>query len=49
MATSRSSSAAGSAKPAVTVLMATYNGMPWVPEQVTSILAQEGVDVTLVV
>lgn len=49
MATPRSSSAAGSAKPAVTVLMATYNGMPWVPEQVASILAQERVDVTLVV
>lgn len=35
--------------PAVTVLMATYNGMPYLPEQVQSILDQEGVDVRLVV
>lgn len=35
--------------PQVVVLLATYNGMPWLPEQVQSILAQEGVDVRLVV
>lgn len=34
-------------KPRVLVMMATYNGAPYVEEQVTSILAQDGVDVTL--
>ena len=33
----------------VVVLLATFNGMPWLPEQVQSILAQEGVDVRLIV
>lgn len=33
----------------VTVLMATYNGMKWLPEQLVSILEQEGVDLSLVV
>ena len=40
-------------RPRVTVLMATYNGMAeggaWLDEQVDSVLAQEGVDVSLVV
>lgn len=35
--------------PAVTVLLATYNGMPFLPEQVASILDQRDVDVELVV
>lgn len=35
--------------PAVSVLMATYNGRRWLPEQVDSILGQQGVDVRLVV
>jgi rhamnosyltransferase len=34
--------------PAVTVLLATHNGLRFLPEQVESILAQEGVDVSLV-
>lgn len=33
--------------PRVVVLMATYNGLPWIDEQVDSILAQQGVDVHL--
>lgn len=33
--------------PEVAVLMATYNGLQWISEQVTSILAQEEVNVTL--
>jgi len=36
-------------RPRVAVLLATYNGMPYVPEQVESILAQDGVDVRIVV
>ena len=36
-------------KPRVTVLLAAYNGMSWVEEQVKTILAQQGVDVSLVV
>ena len=40
-------------RPRVTVLMATYNGMAeagaWLDEQVDSVLAQAGVDVSLVV
>ena len=39
----------GSSRPAVAVLLAAYNGLSWLPQQVTSILAQEGVDVTLFV
>lgn len=31
-------------RPRVVVLMATYNGMPWIDEQVDSLLAQQGVD-----
>lgn len=34
--------------PRVTVLMATWNGLAWLPEQVDSILSQRGVDVRLV-
>lgn len=34
--------------PRVTVLLATYNGRRWLPEQVATILDQRGVDVTLV-
>src|SRR4051812_47789606 len=34
--------------PRVTVLMATWNGLAWLPEQVDSILSQHGVDVRLV-
>lgn len=37
------------ATPAITVLMATYNGRQWLPDQVASILGQEGVEVRLVV
>ncbi len=33
--------------PKVAVLMATYNGLRWIPEQVSSILAQKEVNVTL--
>ena len=36
-----------SSRPRVLVMMATYNGSRWVREQMDSILAQEGVDVTL--
>lgn len=35
--------------PLVRVLLATYNGLGWLPEQVDSILAQEGVQVQLFV
>jgi rhamnosyltransferase len=35
--------------PRVTVLLATYNGRRWLPDQVHTILGQRGVDVTLVV
>jgi len=35
------------ARPKVLVLVAAYNGMKWIEEQVTSILNQEGVEVTL--
>lgn len=34
-------------KPRIAVLLAAYNGVHWLPEQVTSILEQEDVDVTL--
>ncbi|HWL00759.1 MAG TPA: glycosyltransferase [Microbacteriaceae bacterium] len=36
-------------RPAVVVLLATYNGVAYLPEQVDSILGQEGVDLRLVV
>mgnify|MGYP006109772275 CR=1 FL=1 len=36
-------------KSSVAVLMATYNGMAWLPEQVESILSQVDVDVKLIV
>lgn len=36
-------------RPLVQVLLATYNGLGWLPEQVDSILAQEGVQVHLFV
>jgi rhamnosyltransferase len=36
-------------EPAVTVLLATYNGLPWLPDQVATILDQQGVVVELVV
>lgn len=36
-------------KSKVVVLMATFNGMPWIAEQVSSILNQSGVDVELVI
>jgi len=36
-------------EPSVTVLMATFNGMPYLLDQVTSILNQVGVDVHLLV
>jgi rhamnosyltransferase len=39
----------GGPVPAVTVLLATYNGLPWLPEQVATILDQQGVAVELVV
>lgn len=39
----------GQGLPRVVVLMATYNGLPWIDEQVDSILAQRGVDVRLLV
>jgi rhamnosyltransferase len=35
------------ARPKVLVLVAAYNGMEWIDEQVSSILNQEGVEVTL--
>lgn len=35
--------------PRVLVLMAAYNGRPWIEEQVASILAQQGVEVSLVI
>ncbi len=38
-----------SSRPRVTVLLATYNGRRWLPDQVASILDQRGVDVRLVV
>ena len=37
------------ARPRVTVLLATHNGMPWLPEQVATILNQDGVDVELII
>lgn len=37
------------AQPRVTVLLATHNGMPWLPEQVATILDQRGVDVELII
>lgn len=36
-------------RPKVLVLLASYNGREWVNEQIASILAQEGVDVSLIV
>lgn len=36
-------------KPRVVVLLAAYNGMRWIEEQVDSILKQENVDVTLLI
>lgn len=36
-------------KPSVLVMMATYNGEKYVAEQIDSILAQEGVNVTLLI
>lgn len=38
----------GARRPRVAVLLATYNGRKWLPEQVATILDQEGVDVSLV-
>ncbi len=35
--------------PRVTVAMATFNGLPWLGQQVRSILTQRGVEVTLVI
>ncbi len=35
------------ARPRVAVLLAAYNGVRWLPEQMASILGQEGVDVTV--
>lgn len=35
--------------PAVAVVMSTYNGMPYVEEQIRSVLAQQGVEVSLYV
>lgn len=35
--------------PSIAVVLAAYNGSAWIEEQITSILAQEGVDVTLFV
>lgn len=35
-------------RPKVLVLMATFNGVPWIAEQIRSIAAQQGVDTTLV-
>lgn len=40
---------AGSARPKVLVLLAACNGARWIVEQIDSILAQEGVDVRIVV
>ncbi|MDX9885996.1 glycosyltransferase [Thauera sp.] len=34
-------------RPQIAVCLAAYNGMQWIDEQITSIKAQEGVDVTL--
>lgn len=42
-------SAASSPRPRVTVLLATYNGRDWLPEQLDSILDQQGVQVDVVV
>ena len=39
--------AAGAVLPRVAVLLAAYNGMAYIREQVESILAQDGVDVTI--
>ena len=38
-----------SSKPRVAVVMSTYNGMPYVEEQIESVLSQEDVDVSLFV
>ena len=35
--------------PRVLVLLASYNGAPWIVEQIDSVLAQEGVDVSIIV
>jgi rhamnosyltransferase len=34
-------------RPTIAVLLAAFNGTPWLKEQVDSILAQENVDLTL--
>ncbi|WP_151702582.1 glycosyltransferase [Nitrincola alkalilacustris] len=39
----------GGAPPRVLVCLAAYQGMPWLQEQVESILTQQGVDVTLLI
>lgn len=36
-------------KPRIIVLMATYNGIVWLPDQIKSILSQDNVDITLLV
>lgn len=36
-------------KPKVMVLMATYNGIVWLPDQIQSILHQEGVEISLAI
>jgi len=38
-----------SSRPRVVVLMATYNGGPWIGPQIDSILSQQGVDVELLI
>ena len=38
-----------SSLPKVLVLLASYNGLPWFPDQINSILNQSGVDVELVI
>lgn len=35
--------------PTASIVMPVFNGMPWIPEAVASVLAQEGVDVELIV
>jgi rhamnosyltransferase len=37
------------ARPRILVLMATFNGSPWIREQLESILAQEGVDIRIAI
>lgn len=44
-----SSAAAGNTCPQVAVLLATYNGMPYLEEQIASIFSQINVDITLFV